>query len=91
MSRYLQQLRLLAANWTNFDAATRKEMKVAPFVLASQHVSTTKPTTKKWLGGKGADAGTDEYEIEWVLCRAEEVRQRPQSHVFLPTDHCRSH
>lgn len=68
--RYLEQLRLLAANWTNFDTSTRLTMKTAPFVLASQHIPV-KRHGKKMLGTWGG--AEDEYEREWVLCKASEV------------------
>lgn len=68
--RYLEQLRLLAANWANFDISTRTAMKTASFILASQRVPVKK-TGKKLLGGWSG--GEEEYEREWVLCRASEV------------------
>nr|XP_031863300.1 uncharacterized protein CI109_001175 [Kwoniella shandongensis]KAA5530372.1 hypothetical protein CI109_001175 [Kwoniella shandongensis] len=69
--RYLEQLRLLAANWTIFDNWTRGAMKSAPFLLASQRVPVKKQGKKllgTWTGG-----GDDEYEREWVLCKASDV------------------
>jgi len=45
-------------------------MKSAPFVLASQIVPVQKASKKvmeKWGGGE------DEYEREWVLCKASDV------------------
>lgn len=71
--RYLQQLRLLAANWLNFDNSTRTAMKSAAFVLGAQHVPAKRPNSEKsWLGGKTSDP-SDGYEVEWVLCKASEV------------------
>lgn len=61
-TRYLEQLRLLAANWAYFDYATKTAMKSARFVLASQRIK--KPKEKR---------GEDEYEREWVLCLPSEV------------------
>jgi hypothetical protein len=73
--RYLEQLRLLAANWGNFDSATRGAMKNSPFLLASQRVPARRSAAKKSLAGmiKGNDTVDDEYEREWVLCKAAEV------------------
>lgn len=71
--RYLQQLRLLAANWLNFDNSTKTAMKSAAFVLGAQHVPTKRLNSEKsWLGGKTSDP-SNEYEVEWVLCKASEV------------------
>ncbi|KAK6910047.1 hypothetical protein I203_104076 [Kwoniella mangroviensis CBS 8507] len=70
--RYLEQLRLLAANWTIFDTPTRTAMKTAPFLLASQRVPSRKSTKKllnSWTGGNE----DTEYEREWVLCKAADV------------------
>ncbi|WVW83952.1 hypothetical protein I302_105975 [Kwoniella bestiolae CBS 10118] len=70
--RYLEQLRLLAANLTIFDTHTRTAMKTAPFLLASQRVPTRKSTKKllnSWTGG----TEDNEYEREWVLCKAADV------------------
>jgi hypothetical protein len=47
-------------------------MKNAPFVLASQHVPAKK-TTSKWISGKSAEPATEDYEVEWILCKASEV------------------
>lgn len=44
-------------------------MKSAPFLLASQHVPV-KRQSKKLMGTWGV---SDEYEREWVLCKASEV------------------
>ena len=77
MSRYLDQLRLLAANWTNFDFSTRNSMKTASFVLASQRVPVKNPNRKLF----GTWGGEDEYEREWVLTKASEVRR-----LWLPRD-----
>jgi hypothetical protein len=72
--RYLQQLRLLAANWLNFDNSTRSAMKSASFVLGAQHVPVkSRPAEKSWLGGKTSEAPVEEYEVEWVLCKASDV------------------
>ena len=69
--RYMEQLRLLAANWTYFDTATKTAMKSSRFVLASQRVPIK--TTKKTFGGLMSSAAEGEYEREWVLTRAGEV------------------
>ena len=45
-------------------------MKAAPFVLASQRVPI-KRQSKKGFGTWGG--GEDEYEREWVLCKASDV------------------
>ena len=75
--RYLQQLRLLAANWLNFDNSTRSAMKSASFVLGAQHVpARPRPAEKGWLGGKTTEAPVEEYEVEWVLCKASDVSHR---------------
>ena len=74
--RYLEQLRLLAANWSAFDYLTRNRMKSAPFLLASQRVPikrTSKKVLEKWGGGD------DEYEREWVLCKAMDVSRDRES------------
>ena len=47
-------------------------MKSAPFLLASQRVPVKKQS-KKLLGTWGG--GEDEYEREWVLCKAAEVSE----------------
>ncbi|KAL7421639.1 hypothetical protein Q5752_003408 [Cryptotrichosporon argae] len=60
--KYLEQLRILAANWSAFDAATKSAMGGAPFLLASQLV----PAKRK----KG---GEEEHTREWVLARASEI------------------
>lgn len=68
--KYLEQLRLLAANWSTFDSSMRARMKQSSFLLASQRVPI-KRKGGKLLGGFG---GTDdEYEREWVLSRGPEV------------------
>ena len=67
--RYLEQLRLLAANWSTFDYLTRNRMKSASFLLASQRVpivQASKKVLEKWVG-------EEEYEREWVLCKAMDV------------------
>jgi hypothetical protein len=69
-ARYLEQLRLLAANWSTFDYTTRNAMKSAPFLLASQLVPVQK-SVKKAFGTWGGSE--DEYEREWVLSRAADV------------------
>ncbi|KAK8864438.1 hypothetical protein IAR55_001687 [Kwoniella newhampshirensis] len=69
--RYLEQLRLLAANWTIFDNWTRITMKSAPFLLASQRIPVKKQG--KNLFGSRTGGGDDEYEREWVLCKASDV------------------
>jgi hypothetical protein len=75
--RYLQQLRLLAANWLNFDNSTRSAMRSAAFVLGAQHVpARPRAAEKGWLGGKTPEAPVEEYEVEWVLCKASDVNQR---------------
>jgi hypothetical protein len=48
-------------------------MKTAPFLLASQRVPVKK-VGKKLFGG--AAAGDDDYEREWVLCKASDVRDQ---------------
>ena len=73
--RYLEQLRLLAANWASLDISTRTAMKSASFLLASQRVPVRRPS-KKLLGDFSASSQADEYEREWVLCRASEVSSR---------------
>ncbi|WVF71489.1 hypothetical protein IAT40_006295 [Kwoniella sp. CBS 6097] len=70
--RYLEQLRLLAANWTIFDNPTRSAMRSAPFLLASQRVPVKKQP-KKLLGSWAGSSGEEEYEREWVLCKASDV------------------
>ncbi|WVQ99431.1 hypothetical protein IAU59_006566 [Kwoniella sp. CBS 9459] len=70
--RYLEQLRLLAANWTIFDNPTRSAMRTAPFLLASQRVPVKKQP-KKLLGSWAGASGEEEYEREWVLCKASNV------------------
>jgi hypothetical protein len=45
-------------------------MKSANFLLASQRVPLRR--TKNILG-RTTEAGDDEYEREWVLCRASDV------------------
>ncbi|EIW70337.1 hypothetical protein TREMEDRAFT_29286 [Tremella mesenterica DSM 1558] len=68
--KYLEQLRMLAANWTNFDFATKTAMKGSAFVLASQRVPVKKQSKKVF----GTWGGTeDEYEREWVLCKASDA------------------
>ncbi|WWC62006.1 uncharacterized protein I303_104593 [Kwoniella dejecticola CBS 10117] len=70
--KYLDQLRLLAANWMMFDQSTRTAMKTTPFLLASQRVPSKKSAKKllsSWTGG----GEENEYEREWVLCRAADV------------------
>ncbi|OCF40369.1 hypothetical protein I317_05804 [Kwoniella heveanensis CBS 569] len=68
--RYLEQLRLLAANWSIFDNPTRSAMRSAPFLLASQRVPVKKqPKKLLWTGS----SGEEEYEREWVLCKASDV------------------
>nr|XP_019011143.1 uncharacterized protein I206_04455 [Kwoniella pini CBS 10737]OCF49924.1 hypothetical protein I206_04455 [Kwoniella pini CBS 10737] len=70
--RYLEQLRLLAANWMIFDQQTRTSMKTAPFLLASQRVHSKMPAKKllnSWTGGNE----DNDFEREWVLCKASEV------------------
>ena len=46
-------------------------MKTAPFVLASQHVPNKRQSKK--LKGALSDSD-DDYEREWVLSRASDVR-----------------
>ncbi|WRT66409.1 uncharacterized protein IL334_003365 [Kwoniella shivajii] len=70
--RYLEQIRLLAANWTIFDNPTRSAMKTAPFLLASQRVPSRKPA-KKLLGSWTGGTEETDYEREWVLCKASDV------------------
>jgi len=49
-------------------------MRSASFVLGAQHVpARPRPVEKGWLGGKTAEAPVDEYEVEWVLCKASDV------------------
>jgi hypothetical protein len=68
--RYLEQLRLLAANWNNFDQSTKTAMKSADFLLASQRVPVKRPGKALLSGGTNWE---DEYERDWVLCRASDV------------------
>jgi hypothetical protein len=68
--RYLEQLRLLAANWANFDASTRMTMKTSAFLLASQRVPIVRASKKIFGSSVGAE---EEYEREWVLCKATDV------------------
>ncbi|ORX36563.1 hypothetical protein BD324DRAFT_452712 [Kockovaella imperatae] len=68
--KYLDQLRLLAANWTNFDFGIRSAMKSAAFVLASQRVPV-KSQSKKMFGSWGGSE--EEYSREWVLAKASDV------------------
>ena len=70
-SRYLEQLRLLAANWQTFDNTTRTAMKDSPFVLASRRVPVRKNNEKAYM-----DGAEEEYEREWVLCKASEVSKQ---------------
>jgi hypothetical protein len=72
MTRYLEQLRLLAANWTNFDNTMKWSMKNSAFVLASRHVAS-KRMSKGLFSLGGATASEEEYEHEWILCKASEV------------------
>lgn len=54
-------------------------MKNASFVLGAQHVAAKpRPAEKSWLGGKTAEAPVEEYEVEWVLCKASDV-----SHISI--------
>jgi hypothetical protein len=69
--RYLEQLRLLAANWTYFDATIRSAMKASRFLLASQNVPVRKD--KKTLGGTTSVAADGEHVREWVLAKPNEV------------------
>lgn len=74
IDRYLEQLRLLAANWTNFDISTRTAMRSAPFLLASQRVPVANQQSKKLLSALNSSAAVEEeYEREWVMCRATDV------------------
>ncbi|OWT41907.1 hypothetical protein C362_00273 [Cryptococcus neoformans Bt1] len=68
--RYLEQLRLIAANWNRLDNQTRSVMKAAPFLLASQRIPMSKKSLSMVTQPVGGD---DEYYREWVLCRASEV------------------
>ena len=70
-ARYLEQLRLLAANWTTFDYSTRTSMKISPMLLASRLVPIKKSDKKKTIGTWGG--AEDEYEREWVLCKASDA------------------
>lgn len=64
----------MAANWANLDNQTRTMMKSANFLLASQRVPKAQaPTTKKWALGKVKEPVVEEYEAEWVLCKASDV------------------
>ncbi|KAK4683722.1 hypothetical protein P7C73_g6509, partial [Tremellales sp. Uapishka_1] len=69
--KYLESLRLVAANWSNFDNSMRSQMKGAAFVLASQRVPIKK--TGKRLLGLGPTDHEDEHEREWVLCKAKDA------------------
>lgn len=64
----------MAANWAVFDGATRSAMKTAPFLLASMHVSSDKSRVKGWLSKNGPEPAAEDYEVEWVLCKAADVR-----------------
>ncbi|WVR07080.1 hypothetical protein IAU60_004119 [Kwoniella sp. DSM 27419] len=70
--RYLEQLRLLAANWSMFDTPMRNNMRNASFLLASQQVAVKKQS-KKLLSSWTAGSGEEEYEREWILCKAADV------------------
>ncbi len=68
--KYLEQLRLLAANWSSFDYTTQSLMRSASFVLAS-HLVPSKKAKKSLLGASTGDE--DGLELEWVLAKASEV------------------
>lgn len=68
--RYLEQLRLIAANWNRLDNQTRSAMKAATFLLASQRIPMSKKSLSMVTQPVGGD---DEYYREWVLCRASEI------------------
>ncbi|WWC89285.1 uncharacterized protein L201_004206 [Kwoniella dendrophila CBS 6074] len=70
--RYLEQLRLLAANYSMFDTFTRQAMKSASFLLASQRAPSRK-STKKMLNSLTGGSEESDYEREWVLCKASDV------------------
>lgn len=69
--RYLEQLRLIAANWNRLDNQTRSAMKAAPFLLASQRIPMSKKSLS--MATQPVIGGVDEYYREWVLCRASEA------------------
>jgi len=59
-------------------------MKSAAFVLGAQHVPAKRPNSEKsWLGGKTSDP-SDEYEVEWVLCKASEVSLNVDTTLTYP-------
>lgn len=64
-NRYLDQLRLLAANLPTFDSQLLTEMKSKAFVLGSQLVPKKSKITGKTVEG--------EFDREWVLCQAKDV------------------
>lgn len=53
-------------------------MKTVPFVLAFQHVPAVKSTDNKRAVGMGKETAGEEYDVEWVLCKANEVCTRSQ-------------
>lgn len=64
----------MAANWANLDNQTRTMMKSAQFLLASQRVPKAQSTAlKTWTIGKAKEPVSEEYEAEWVLCKASDV------------------
>ncbi|ODN94260.1 hypothetical protein L198_05116 [Cryptococcus wingfieldii CBS 7118] len=68
--KYLEQIRLLATNWSRLDSQTKSSMRSAKFLLASQLVDVKKKSQS--LFGQTTEQG-DEYEREWVLARAGEI------------------
>jgi hypothetical protein len=71
MIRYLDQLRILAANWPNLDSTTRTSMKSATFLLAVQRVPIQKKVMSR-LGGLNGGVD-DEYERQWTLAKASDI------------------
>lgn len=82
--RYLEQLRLLAANWSYFDMSLKTAMKNSRFLLASQRVPVKK--TKKTMGGLVTANVDGEHERQWVLAKSSEVSLSHASDGTLADD-----
>jgi hypothetical protein len=48
-------------------------MKSASFVLGAQHVPSKRPISEKSRSAAKTSEASDDYEVEWVLCKASEV------------------